>query len=64
MRSKPAERANTWRSISSWSSGGSQRVLRGGSWDDGPIILRSAFRDRYTPDYRSNYIGFRIARTL
>jgi formylglycine-generating enzyme required for sulfatase activity len=40
------------------------RVLRGGSWDDDPAVLRSAFRIRYSPDYRVSNVGFRLARTL
>jgi formylglycine-generating enzyme required for sulfatase activity len=40
------------------------RVLRGGSWDKGPLRLRSACRDRGHPDVRSDYLGFRVARTL
>ena len=40
------------------------RVLRGGSWSDGPRIVRSADRSWNTPDYRINNIGFRLARTL
>lgn len=49
-----------------WVSGDeqSQRVRRGGSWVNVTVSLRSADRDRYAPDYRINYIGFRIARTL
>ena len=51
---------------SAWTSGGdsSLRVLRGGSWDDPPDILRSAVRYWITPDFRSDYVGFRIARTV
>ncbi|MBK9443731.1 MAG: formylglycine-generating enzyme family protein [Comamonadaceae bacterium] len=49
---------------SAWSSGGSRRVLRGGSWSNGPNFLRSAFRVGYAPDDRSINFGFRIARTL
>ncbi|MCB1851864.1 MAG: SUMF1/EgtB/PvdO family nonheme iron enzyme [Gammaproteobacteria bacterium] len=45
-------------------SGCSKRVLRGGSWDDVPQSVRSANRNRGTPDTRSDFIGFRLARTL
>ena len=48
-----------------WESGDcSRRVLRGGSWVDKPGFLRSAFRHRYTADYRYSRLGFRIARSL
>jgi formylglycine-generating enzyme required for sulfatase activity len=40
------------------------RVSRGGSWSDLPRFLRSANRDRVTPDLRSYVSGFRVARTL
>ena len=40
------------------------RVLRGGSWDVNPGILRSAYRDYYYARNRNDVIGFRIARTL
>lgn len=43
---------------------GAARVLRGGAWFNGPRRLRSAFRDRASPDYRHNFIGFRLARML
>ncbi len=37
------------------------RVLRGGSWSLIPRDCRSAYRDRYDPDFRSNIsIGFRV----
>jgi formylglycine-generating enzyme required for sulfatase activity len=42
----------------------SSRVLRGGSWSNSLPRLRSAFREGYTPIYRSKYQGFRVARTL
>jgi formylglycine-generating enzyme required for sulfatase activity len=46
-------------------SGGDQtRVLRGGSWVDSPLILRSSFRSRFAPVYRNYITGFRIARTF
>jgi formylglycine-generating enzyme required for sulfatase activity len=41
-----------------------RRVLRGGSWGDYPRNLRSAYRFRFSPDSRYNYLGFRLARTL
>ena len=49
-----------------WVSGGdcSRRVLRGGSWDYRPRVLRSALRSWNSSGNRSNYNGFRIARTL
>jgi formylglycine-generating enzyme required for sulfatase activity len=40
------------------------RVLRGGSWVVFPLNLRSAFRDRSSPDNRNYLIGFRLARML
>ena len=40
------------------------RVLRGGSWVNGPRGLRSAHRLRNTAGVRSYYGGFRLARTL
>ncbi|MBT3071474.1 SUMF1/EgtB/PvdO family nonheme iron enzyme [Rhodomicrobium sp. Az07] len=40
------------------------RVLRGGSWGDGPQSLRSADRFWSSSDFRLNFVGFRAARTL
>ncbi|MEE9351785.1 MAG: formylglycine-generating enzyme family protein [Thiotrichaceae bacterium] len=39
---------------------GTNRVLRGGSWLFHHRDIRSAFRDAYPPEYRSNLIGFRL----
>jgi formylglycine-generating enzyme required for sulfatase activity len=36
------------------------RLLRGGSWFDGPQLCRSAFRNRYHPEYRLDDGGFRV----
>lgn len=41
-----------------------RRVLRGGSWVDIPLYLRSAYRNWNSADYRGYIIGFRLARTL
>ncbi len=51
---------------SAWVSGGDcrRRVLRGGSWDNGPRDLRSAARDGNSATFRFNLLGFRIARAL
>ncbi|MGV2336729.1 MAG UNVERIFIED_CONTAM: formylglycine-generating enzyme family protein [Planctomycetaceae bacterium] len=41
-------------------SSGSFRVLRGGSWYSGPIVLRSSFRHFFTPGYRNYNTGCRV----
>lgn len=45
-------------------SGCSQRGLRGASWVDAPLFLRSAMRIKAAPKMRFFNIGFRVARTL
>lgn len=48
-----------------WEDGNcDRRVFRGGSWLNEPRFLRSAFRVRYAAGYRSNVLGFRVARSL
>jgi formylglycine-generating enzyme required for sulfatase activity len=42
---------------------GSQRVLRGGSWNNSGHLCRSARRNKYAPDFRGDTIGFRVAVT-
>ena len=51
---------------SAWLSGGDQarRVLRGGSWNDYPGDLRSAYRNQDSAVGSNNNTGFRLARTL
>ena len=50
---------------SAWLRGDcAKRVLRGGSWDVAPGVLRAANRVRETTGYRDNGSGFRVARTL
>jgi formylglycine-generating enzyme required for sulfatase activity len=41
-------------------SSGSSRVLRGGSWNFGPVNVRCAFRLYGTPGARPNDTGFRV----
>jgi formylglycine-generating enzyme len=41
-------------------SGGSGRVIRGGGWGNTPEDVRTADRGRFTPDYRLNFLGFRL----
>ncbi|HOD25732.1 MAG TPA: SUMF1/EgtB/PvdO family nonheme iron enzyme, partial [Polyangiaceae bacterium] len=43
---------------------GVSRVLRGGSWYYFARHCRSAFRYYYSPDYRFNYLGFRLCRSI
>jgi formylglycine-generating enzyme required for sulfatase activity len=45
-------------------SSGQYRMLRGGSWGDGPVHVRSAARDRDTPTRRDVGVGFRCAQDL
>jgi formylglycine-generating enzyme required for sulfatase activity len=46
------------------SHGGSERVLRGGSWLGSPQVARAVYRYNYDPALRLNSLGFRLARTL
>ena len=41
-----------------------QRVRRGGSWVNGPYLLRSAIRVRSTSSKRDSGFGFRLLKTL
>ncbi len=45
------------------SASGSDRVFRGGSWYSFPRGVRAADRNSVAPVYRSDYLGFRLART-
>jgi formylglycine-generating enzyme required for sulfatase activity len=42
--------------------GGEYRVLRGGTFNIEPWLLRSASRSRFQPEYWGRYYGFRCAR--
>lgn len=39
-----------------------RRVLRGGSWNNRLILLRSAYRSWHYTDYLNDFIGFRLAQ--
>ncbi|MEI7934705.1 MAG: SUMF1/EgtB/PvdO family nonheme iron enzyme [Chlorobiaceae bacterium] len=39
---------------------GSNRVIRGGSWNNNAENCRSASRNNDTPDNRNNNVGFRL----
>jgi formylglycine-generating enzyme required for sulfatase activity len=45
-------------------TGGSGRVIRGGSWYCNPAYLRVAYRIDFTPDLRLEHVGFRLARAI
>jgi formylglycine-generating enzyme required for sulfatase activity len=45
-------------------SGGSLRVLRGGSWRNSAAYLRCAYRSNYPPSAAHYHFGFRLCRTL
>jgi formylglycine-generating enzyme required for sulfatase activity/energy-coupling factor transporter ATP-binding protein EcfA2 len=44
--------------------GGDSRVLRGGSWNNDPDLVRAASRYGFNPNSRFNYYGFRVVRRL
>lgn len=39
---------------------GQKRVLRGGSWHNDERVIRSAVRSFDAPNYRHDFIGFRL----
>ncbi|HVA45192.1 MAG TPA: HEPN domain-containing protein [Pirellulales bacterium] len=45
-----------------WEPGASLRVSRGGGWYSDSGLCRAAFRFRFTPVIRFNFLGFRLAR--
>jgi formylglycine-generating enzyme required for sulfatase activity len=51
---------------SAWKLGGSAdyRVVRGGSWNSKPQMLRAAARQRSDVSRQFNYLGFRLAQDL
>jgi formylglycine-generating enzyme required for sulfatase activity len=62
---------NVWEWCQDWygeypsgPSEGSNRVRRGGSWGNDAQFARAAERGSSTPDYRNDFLGFRLARSL
>ncbi len=43
-------------------SGDGECVLRGGCWLWSALVCRSTYRNRFSPNYRDNTIGFRVVR--
>ena len=43
------------------SQDGFHRVIRGGSWINRGSLCRAASRTKFSPTYRSNRLGFRVA---
>ena len=43
-------------------SSGASRVLRGGGWHNDPTFLASGYRDRNSPNFQNDALGFRLAR--
>lgn len=48
---------------SAWTKEGNvdRRILRGGAWINYPWYCRSAIRDIASPEWRINYVGFRVS---
>jgi len=54
---------NVWEWCQDWyGDDKDDRVVRGGCWIDDAESLRSGLRGGYSPDGRSDYLGFRLAR--
>lgn len=52
------------RVASEWPGDGAKRILRGGSWNNSPQVVRAAMRDSNKPTLRFSIFGFRVAREL
>lgn len=57
---------NVWELCADWydESKKDSRVLRGGSWDFGPEVLRVSYRLWSDADNRGNDLGFRLAEDI
>ncbi len=52
---------NVWEWCSDPDDGGKTRVIKGASWADAmPMLLEIAYRNSYSPDYKSTTVGFRV----
>ncbi len=57
---EPPEDGTAWL----WGGDCDNRIMRGGSWNDGPQWLRSAARSGGNTEVRNEALGFRVGRTL
>ncbi len=46
-----------------YSKNGARKVIRGGSWCNFPSELRCSYRASVNPDFKGNYLGFRVVMT-
>ncbi|MFW6010885.1 MAG: SUMF1/EgtB/PvdO family nonheme iron enzyme [Desulfosalsimonas sp.] len=46
-----------------YSKNGARKVIRGGSWCNFPSELRCSYRASVSPDFKGNYLGFRVVMT-
>jgi formylglycine-generating enzyme required for sulfatase activity len=48
-----------------WTAGDcSRHEVRGGSWFTDPAFVRTTYRSRFSADYRTNTVGFRLVRVI
>ena len=54
---------NVWQYSFDWNTVGSNRVIRGGSWDDTAVNMRVGYVNVYAPYFTNFSTGLRFART-